>query len=90
MGDPDASAALGIITEQDYESLGASGYRQLWAQIGNQLGPQGIMRLGNQLARLGAGQLQPEVWADEGVAEQPPMQDTRTRTKLGGMRSNLE
>jgi len=91
MGDADASAALSIITEQDYQSLGAGGYRQLWAQVGNTLGPQGIMRLGNQLARLGAGQLQPEVWSAENDAgQQTPMQDTRTRGVLGGMRRNLD
>jgi len=44
-----ASIALGIITQQDFATLGAGGYRQLWAEIGTQLDPRVLQQLGREL-----------------------------------------
>jgi len=44
-----ASIALGIITQQDFATLGDGGYRQLWAEIGTQLDPRVLQQLGREL-----------------------------------------
>ena len=47
-----ASKALSVITEQDYAALGASGYRQLWADLGAALDPRVLQQLGREMSAV--------------------------------------
>lgn len=72
-----ASKALSVITEQDYASLGASGYRRLWADLGAALDPRVLQQLGRELSAV-------DLTAPSGAAP-----GSRVSSMLSGMRDNL-
>jgi hypothetical protein len=73
-----ASIALGVITQQDFATLGPGGYRQLWAEIGTQLDPRVLQQLGRELQAVDFGAPSPS----------PASRDLR-RPNLQRMKSNL-
>lgn len=72
-----ASKALSIITEQDYASLGAGGYRQLWSDLGAALDPRVLQQLGREMSAV------------DMTGPSPAAPSGRVGQMLSGMRDRL-